>query len=452
MDAVQAKQDAERARQARSQEMPSPEPAPAVVHAEAVDVWTNKPFCTVSLHRKEHEVSLSRDEADDLVVRVFNTNSGDRFERIVNEEGIAQLVPAEMPAGVTSREGFAQFLQLALEREAGSANPESVQITCESREGREDYTAEIALTTGSGMFAARYPVTLAIPLRSRATSGDKHLIALRTLSDKFSGEVEAQEEKLMEVIDGLQQQLNLMKLQMNNRVFFGVNHSVHVDVEKLAMADRGAADVAVTSGHGALECGITGQWQHNSVHRTNPGQDMDAPSMGSTQTAFASTVSSTERAIANVAVGLFATDTEFIMPMPSPLLEPLQLCRKLTQISIPKQYGRLITDLDFLRGLPALECLELDNPDIREIKQLATLPSLKVLCLKNLSLEGGGHIDLSPLAGVTTLEELDFSGSAAVGNVAFLAKRVALKKLNITGTSATDRQAFAGNAGIEILG
>ena len=37
---------------------------------------------------------------------------------------------------------------------------------------------------------------------------------------------------------------------------------------------------------------------------------------------------------------------------------------------------------------------------------------------------------------MTTLEELDFSGSAAVGNVAFLAKHVALKKLNITGTSA----------------
>ena len=72
--------------------------------------------------------------------------------------------------------------------------------------------------------------------------------------------------------------------------------------------------------------------------------------------------------------------------------------------------------------------------------------------MKNLALEGGGHIDLLPLAGVTTLEELDFSGSAAVGNVAFLAKHVALKKLNITGTSVTDRQAFAGNAGIEIIG
>ena len=167
--------------------------------------------------------------------------------------------------------------------------------------------------------------------------------------------------------------------------------------------------------------------------------------MASTQRAFASTID-------NVAKALFATDTEFIMPMPSPLLEPLQLCRKLTAISIPKPYGLLITDLDFLRGLPALECLELDGPKIREIKRLATLPSLKVLRLKNLALEGGGHIDLLPLAGVTTLEELDFSGSAAVGNVAFLAKHVALKKLNITGTSVTDRQAFAGNAGIEIIG
>ena len=39
----------------RTAGIPSPEPAPAVVHAEAVDVWTKKPFCTVILHRKEHE-------------------------------------------------------------------------------------------------------------------------------------------------------------------------------------------------------------------------------------------------------------------------------------------------------------------------------------------------------------------------------------------------------------
>ena len=53
---------------------------------------------------------------------------------------------------------------------------------------------------------------------------------------------------------------------------------------------------------------------------------------------------------------------------------------------------------------------------------------------------------------MTTLEELAFADPMAVGNVAFLAKHVALKKLDITGTSATDRQAFAGNPRIEILG
>ena len=46
---------------------------PAIVQAEAVDRWTQKPFCTVLLHRGEHEFSLARDEDGQLVARVFNT-------------------------------------------------------------------------------------------------------------------------------------------------------------------------------------------------------------------------------------------------------------------------------------------------------------------------------------------------------------------------------------------
>ena len=110
----------EEARQARLQEMPSPAPAPAsaVVHAEPIDDWTHKPFFTTTVHAGEHEFSLSHNEDADLVVRVFNTNSGDRFERIVGgDEGIAQLVPSDMPAGAKSSEGFAQFLQLAQAQE-----------------------------------------------------------------------------------------------------------------------------------------------------------------------------------------------------------------------------------------------------------------------------------------------------------------------------------------------
>ena len=429
-------------------EMPSPEPAPGVVHAEAVDVWTNKPFCTVSLHRKEHEVSLSRDEADDLVVRVFNTNSGDRFERIVNEEGIAQLVPAEMPPGVRSRQGFAQFLQQALEREAGSANPESAQITCESREGREDYTVEMALTLGSGMYAARYPVTLAIPLRNRATSGDKHLIALRTLSDKFSGEVKAQKEELMEEIEGLQQQLNLMRLQMNQRVFFGVNHSIHIASTKLVI---GRADDPKDHPQILVErvdCTSTRHGGGTNFDTFNRDQQQCLNSMtwGLQDVAKASSVAS------GVQNRLFATDpkTAYLMPMPSAELQPLQLCRDLESITINEQ-GGLITDLDFLATLPKLAEVSISKPDIRDFEALTTLPAIRKLTLTGLVMPGGGEIDVSPLARITTLEEINFTGSPAIANVAPLAKIQTLTRLTVTDCRVTDRRAFAACEGLTVV-
>ena len=58
----------------------------------------------------------------------------------------------------------------------------------------------------------------------------------------------------------------------------------------------------------------------------------------------------------------------------------------------------------------------------RDLGPLATLRSLKKLTLTNLNLTGGGEVDLSPLADATTLEEVDFTGSSAIGNIAPLAK------------------------------
>ena len=425
----------EEARQARLQEMPSPAPAPAVVHAEPIDDWTHKPFFTTTVHAGEHEFSLSRNEDDDLVVRVFNTNSGDRFERVVaGDEGIAQLVPSDMPAGAKSPEGFAQFLQLAMEREAGNGDvPEAAQIACESREERDRFTIEFALTTGAGIFANRYPVNLQIPLKNRATSNDKHLIALRTLSEKFTGQVEAKEAELRGEIAGLQRQLDLMKLQMNQRVFFGVNHSVHVDTEKLKM-DTHRTHVPSIAGV------ATRQWAVTNGNTVNAGQGTGAAELGSTSTA-----------IQNLASALWATDTEVIMPMPSPLLEPLQLCTKLVSFTVPAEHGSLITDLNFLRGLPRLETLVLSGPKIRDFDQLATLPSLRTLTVTNLALDGGGEVDVTPLVAITTLQSIDFTNSPAVANVAPLAKIQTLKTLNVTGTRVTDRRALTACEGLTVV-
>jgi hypothetical protein len=398
---------------------PSPAPSP-----EPVDVWTRKPFCTVVLHEKEHEVSLAYNEQDVLVVGVFNTNSGDRFEQVLGRDTITQLLPQEIPAGVRSPQGFAEFVRLALEREAGATNTEVAQITCESRENRDHFVADISLTTGSGMFAARYPVTLQVPLKNRANAGDKHLIALRTLSEKFSGQVEEQEHKFMDEIAevqsaltvdiaALQSQVDLMRLQLNQRVFFGVNHSVHIQCESLTMASK--------------------QRDLGKGNDVSNRPTVSCPNKDLTEKAF------------------FATDTTFLMPLPSRLLEPLQLCRDLKTFIVSSEHGHNITDVDFVRGLPKLEHLELRKPKIKDFAQLATLPRLKTLIVSELAIYGGGEIDVTPLATLTTLESIDFNNSPAVANVASLAVLASLKTLNVTETRVTDRRAFAGCDGLRVI-
>ena len=469
---MEQQQKSEEARQARLQEMPpqaapSPAPSPAVVHAEPIDDWTHKPFFTTTVHTGEHEFSLSRNEDADLVVRVFNTNSGDRFERVVaGEEGVAQLVPPNMPTGVKTLDGFAQFLQLALKREAGSLDPgEAAQISCESRETREVYTVELALVMGTGIFATHYPVNLQIPLKNRATSSDKHLIALRTLSDKFTNQIEAQEDKFMGEIAGLQSQLELMKLQMNQRVFFGVNHSVHIACTKLMMGyplDLTIKTVGTTGfigddckghsrsidGNKAWHLDATKCTCNNSCNCDYQRLALKGPQalhFELIDVASAADVAST------LAKTIFASKSEFIMPLPAPLLEPLQLCRELVSFEVPKRHGEQITDIEFLRGLPKLEELLLHKPKIKDLVVLASLSNLKHLAITELTLDGGGEIDVTPLASLTTLETINFQDSPAVANVAPLAKILTLKTLNVTNTRVTDRRALAGCEGLTVI-
>eukprot|EP01043_Picozoa_sp_COSAG02_P046178 COSAG02_NODE_4296_length_5538_cov_5.914690_3_plen_436_part_00 len=433
--------------------MPAPSPAPAptsaVVHAEPIDEWTHKPLFTVTVHDGEHEFSLAHNEGDDLVVRVFNTNSGDRFEQVLTVEGIAQVLPADIPAGVKSLDGFGQFLKLALEREAGSGNPDAAQIRCESREERERYVVELSLETGSGLFANRYTVKMQIPLKNRATSNDKHLIALRTISTKFAGEIESQEDRLMEEIEELQEQLDLMKLQMNSRVFFGVSHSVHVDVENLTVSDLG--EKLGLNPNGVVRDEIVA----NLTNGFRPGFSNDGNNVQ--RNLVHGWINQVIQPIADaIILGVtshaFAAEMTTIPPLPSAQLEPLQLCRKLKSLKVPESaHGQLITDLDFLRGLPQLESLEINMPKIKDLGPLATLPNMKRLIITGLTLEGGGEIDVTPLAAITTLEEINFKNSPAVANVASLAKISTLQILDVTGTRVTDRRALAGCEGLRVI-
>lgn len=129
--------------------------------------------------------------------------------------------------------------------------------------------------------------------------------------------------------------------------------------------------------------------------------------------------------VANViAKALMGDETEYIMPLPSAALLPLQLCSDLTSLTVS---GPQITDLDFVTGLPRLAELSVDKCQIRDLSPLATLPALRVLSITNLDLGGGGEIDLTPLSGIATLEEVCFKASSAVANIAALVPIAALK-------------------------
>jgi hypothetical protein len=71
-----------------------------------------------------------------------------------------------------------------------------------------------------------------------------------------------------------------------------------------------------------------------------------------------------------------ATETEWIMPLPSTQLLPLQLCQELTSFTVCEDCGRLITDLAFLENLPQLAELDLARVQILDATPLSTLPSL----------------------------------------------------------------------------
>jgi hypothetical protein len=80
----------------------------------------------------------------------------------------------------------------------------------------------LAITTGAGIFSREWAVVLELPLKQLATTERTHQIALRAVRQDFQNEISRLETKL-----------RLMQLQLNQRVFFGANASVHMGVKKL---------------------------------------------------------------------------------------------------------------------------------------------------------------------------------------------------------------------------
>ena len=146
--------------------------------------------------------------------------------------------------------------------------------------------------------------------------------------------------------------------------------------------------------------------------------------------------------------GLFSTDSEVIPQLPPSALAPLQLCRDLQSLSV---FGHQITELGFLAKLPELTELSLNNTQIRDLSPLATLPKLRTLRLTHLNLTGGGGVDVSPLASISTLEHVYFTDSPAISKIDALAKIAGLRHLDTRGTRVADRTAFADKTRLKIV-
>ena len=65
--------------------------------------------------------------------------------------------------------------------------------------------------------------------------------------------------------------------------------------------------------------------------------------------------------------------------------------------------------------------VQIDSSQVRDLSPLSTLPRLRKLALTKLNLEGGGEVDVSPLAKVATLQEITFRGEHCKPNEPALA-------------------------------
>jgi len=377
-------------------------------------------FLSQTVHKKpnHHEIVITGDAdlTEQYVVMVRSLGSGDIFEKRIMPSDVPSFTD---PPHLHSLSQLFKVMEAGILAEAGEPTSGAVQcVSCEEQYA-DPNDKVYAFTFTVTQFVGSFEVVMKLPLKSAAALETRFDIKLAELETEFGHQVAELQTGFEKQIGQLQHQLRLMQLQMNRRVFFGVNHSVHVDCVKLVMAthppDLIQALTLVAQGH----------------HVTIAPKGASVASVEAVKRAFC------------------AIETEWIPPVPSPALMPLQLCMKLSTLSVS---GPDITDLEFLANLPKLAEITVDKSQVRDLAPLSTLPSLSILRLTNLNLEGGAEIDLSCLAVSQTLTEVHFTGSSSIGNIAPLAGVPTLRMLDVTNCArVTDRRAFISNPGLKVV-
>ncbi len=104
-----------------------------------------------------------------------------------------------------------------------------------------------------------------------------------------------------------------------------------------------------------------------------------------------------------------------------------------------------VSDLSPLAGITSLQVLWLEGTQVTDLSPLAGITSLQVL-----SLAGTQVTDLSPLAGITSLQNLSLEGTQ-VTDLSPLAGITSLEVLLLAGTQVTDLSPLAGITSLEVL-
>jgi hypothetical protein len=301
---------------------------------------------TFLLHDGEHKVDLAQ-ASDAVSTIVENQHSGHVYERTLGVSDIKEICPEGFPEPLQIPSAFYhELLTKGLESEMKSTSVElnpGVTITCHSDETvTEAFRINIAIAIGSGMFARRWEITLELPLKEMATSDKTHQIALRAVRQDFQKEIARLETKM-----------RLMQLQLNQRVFFGVNHSVHMDVQRLVMAQQSitkptpvsieaCAHAAKGKSFGLKGCNCPTNCK--CYERCNTVSDRckiihwmpisEVASKNSVESAINTIAASQESHTKDTNKALFATETEMLLPLPSSALAPLALCHLLAHLEL----------------------------------------------------------------------------------------------------------------------